>query len=268
MPQPLLNVIISNPHYESDVKLLPPKVVCPDGHSISFNKNPWMAWLWARWGQSIQIAKTHIGKSPFILTLTGDLIEGIHHRSDEIVAAKLVEHLAIAREALGELISMAHTVYVIKGTECHTNNLETVFAKDIGAGEAHDFIQYKLGGVLVDARHHMPTTGRLHLEASALSIVMANNRSNAVRAGHTPARIFLRGHRHLAGHYSDGEAMILCTGAWQGLTRHGRKVVPDAVPRPSMAILDARSTPKGHLPTLTHLVFNPPQSLCAHVVQN
>lgn len=262
----MINLIVSDTHCGSDVGLLPEHVELTDGQTTGYGKNPWQKWLWQTWLETSEKMLKAIGKDPFILTLTGDLIEGVHHRATEIVAVKLMDHLAIARAALKELVERAEKVHVIRGTECHTNDFESIFAADIGSKKAHDFLQYSINGVLIDARHHMPVTGRLHLEASALGIIAANNRSNAVRAGHKPARVFLRGHRHVAGHYSDGESLVICTGAWQGLTRHGKKVVSDSIPRPSMCLLDFRQTAKGELPMPRHIVCNPPQHLVSHVI--
>lgn len=259
-----LVLVISDTHCGSDVGLLPPEVILDDGHKIGYGKNKWQKWLWESFESTLEVMLAKIGSSPFTLVLNGDLIEGMHHRSDEVVAAKIMEHLAIARASLGFIVESAAQVYVVRGTECHTRDTETVFARDFGLEKAHDFIQFEVNGVLIDARHHMPCTSRLHLEATALGIVAANNRSNAVRAGHKPARIFLRGHRHIAGTYSDGECLVACTGAFQGLTRHGKKVVTDSIPRPSMLLLDFRGLPKGHLPAVLHPVLNPPQELVAH----
>jgi hypothetical protein len=53
--------------------------------------------------------------------------------------------------------------------------------------------------------------------------------------------------------------MIGVTGAWQFLTRFGKKVVPDSVPRPSVLILDWRNTKYGDLPAIKELVYAPEQ---------
>lgn len=265
MSKPKLVVAISDLHCGSDVGLLPERVELSDGQALGHGKNAWQKWLWGAWLDGMKWVKALTGNDPFVLVLTGDLIEGFHHRTDEIVAQKAIEHLTIAEASVGGLIKQAAKTYVVRGTECHTHDWESLFARNFGLGKAHDFIQFDLNGVLVDARHHMPVTGRLHLEASALSIVAANARSNAIRAHHDPARIFLRGHRHLHGIYSDGESLIACTGAWQGLTRHGKKVVTEAVCRPSIIAFDARKTPSGELPSIHQRAFNPPQNIVAHV---
>ena len=103
----------------------------------------------------------------------------------------------------------------------------------------------EINGCLIDATHHMPTTTRAYLEAGAMSIVLGNARVNAIRAGHQPAQIYLRGHRHCGGVFSDGAGMLAVTGAFQMLTRFGYKVVPDSIPRPSIIVLDWRGKRPG-----------------------
>lgn len=258
MSEPLLNLVISDTHCGSDCGLLPPMVELSEGQTLGHGKNAKQKWMWECWLDMIERALRSIGDTPFVLTLNGDLIEGIHHRSEEVVAAKIMEHLTIARACIGELCAKASRIYFTRGTECHTRDLETVIAQEFGAGKAKDIQQYKIHGCLVDVKHHMPTSSRVHLEAAALSTVMANARSNMVRAGHPVANVFLRGHRHLTGDYCDGESLIAVTGAWQYLTRYGYKVVPDAIPRPSAYLLDWRDLPFGALPATKRFVYNPP----------
>jgi hypothetical protein len=52
--------------------------------------------------------------------------------------------------------------------------------------------------------------------------------------------------------------MLCITGGWQFLTRHAHKVVPDAIPRPSVMVLDWRDRPEGSLPQVHNIHFNPP----------
>ena len=49
------------------------------------------------------------------------------------------------------------------------------------------------------------------------------------------------------------------TGGWQFLTRYGRKVVPDSIPRPSGLVLDWRRRRDGELPEVHEIVFTPEQ---------
>jgi hypothetical protein len=81
---------------------------------------------------------------------------------------------------------------------------------------------------------------------------MLGNLSHArARAKKPVPSVMVRAHRHRHGIWEDGNQMSVITGAWQGLTRYGYKVVPDAIPQPSAVIFDARNQEKGELP-ITH----------------
>lgn len=262
MKEPLLNLFISDPHCGSDVGLMPPEVILENGSGRSHSNNKKLQWIWKSFLESTKQALEVIDGDAFILTLNGDLIEGIHHRSDEVVAAKIIEHVNIAVECFRPLVEEAHSVKVTKGTECHVRDMETVFMRELGIpGKAKDVQQYSINGCLVDVRHHMPATSRLHLESGGLGVAMANCRSNILRAGHAMPKVFARAHRHCGGDYCDGESMILVTPPFQMLTRHAHKVVTDAIPRVGMYLLDWRNTPKGALPATHRFFFSPPQSI-------
>lgn len=262
MSEPLLNLVISDPHCGSDVGLMPPSVILDNGTERGHGKNKKLQWIWKSFLESTARALEVINGDPFVLTFNGDLIEGIHHRSDEVVAAKIIEHVGIAVECFRPLVTEAHSVKVTKGTECHVGDMENVFMRELGIpGKAKDVQQYTINGCLVDARHHMPATSRLHLESGGLGVAMANCRSNMLRAGHPVAKVFLRAHRHCGGDYCDGESMIAVTPPFQMLTRHAHKVVTDAIPRVGMYLFDWRNTPKGALPATHRFFFSPPQAI-------
>ena len=72
--------------------------------------------------------------------------------------------------------------------------------------------------------------------------------------------MFLRGHRHCGGVFNDGAGIWGVTGAWQMLTRHGFKVVPDSIPSPTALVLDWRDKKSGELPTPIEIKFRNPQA--------
>jgi hypothetical protein len=224
-------------------------------------------WLWACWTDlQAQFARIR-GKDKYALLLNGDLTEGIHHKSIESLTQSIEDHANMAIEAVGGLAAKAHKTFVTLGTEVHTGLIEHYIAKKIGAegkGAKAKWL-FRMAGCLVDATHHIGVTSRAYLEATSLSITMGNARLNSMRCGQEPARIYLRGHRHTGGWFSDGQGMIGVTGGWQFLTRYGRKVVPDAIPRPSAMVLDWRRKRDGELPEITEIVFTPDQDEIAEV---
>lgn len=259
--EPKVNLVINDTHCGSEHGLLPDKVILEDGRSIGYGENQRLRFLYDSWLQMREDFFRIAGDDPYILTLNGDLIEGCHHRSDEVVAAKIAEHLTIAEQCIGPFIEMADRTYVTRGTECHTKDLENVLCKSFGLDKAKDFVQYEVNGCLVDARHHMPVTRNVWAEAGAMSQVMHNTISNCVRAGHPTPRVFLRAHRHLTGDYCDGKSMIVVPAAWQWLTRHCYKVAAESVPRFSAYVLDWRHVPEGGLPARYPLVYDPPYAV-------
>jgi hypothetical protein len=262
MKTPLLNLVINDTHCGSDYGLLPKRVKLEKGRELSCIGDEFLEWLWNAFDDMVRRFNALRCGQPYILTLNGDLIEGIHHKSDEIVAAKFSEHLAIAIAALGPLVRGAEKTFITIGTAAHTQDYEKVFAQELDVKQPVKHVQtYEVNGCLVEATHHMPTTTRKHLEAGPLSVMMSDRIANLVRARHRVPRVFLRGHRHLTGDYCDGETMIICCGPWQGLTRFGHKVVPNAICRPSAFLLDWRNLPFGSLPTRHQFNYTPPEGL-------
>jgi len=255
-------VIVSDLHCGSVVGLAPPETKTASGNVIGFGENHHQAWLWDRWTTSIKAAKDIVGRDEAILLVNGDATEGVHHRNEaEIVAAKIETHIQMAEECLQPLLKLCSRRIVTAGTECHTRDMETLLAQRIGAeaGKAKDKWLFEINGCLIDAAHHMTTTGRAYLEASAMSILMGNARLNYLRSGHRVPQVFCRAHRHCGGHFSDGQGLFAVTGAWQGLTRHGYKVVTDSIPRPTVLVLDWRKKKRGELPLVHEIISDPPE---------
>ena len=256
-----LAVIVSDLHCGSVVGLAPPSTETEHGNKIGFGNNLHQEWLWNNWQSAIKQVRKIIGKSQAVLFVNGDATEGVHHHNgSEILAENIETHVNMAHECLQPMAEMCEHVFIVQGTECHTKNMETLLAQRLAAvdAKAKDKWLVRINGVLMDVAHHMPTSGRAYLEASAMSICMGNARQNYQRCGHEVPRIFLRAHRHCGGHYSDGNGLFAATGAWQWLTRQGHKVVTDSIPRPSINILDWRNRKEGELPDVREIVFNPP----------
>jgi hypothetical protein len=262
MKKPMLLVLVSDLHCGSKVGLCPPSVENGSGNIITHGKNLHQAWLWSVWQELTDKALSIVGIDNAVLAMNGDATEGSHHRNErELIDADIAIHTDMAAECLTPLAKACSKRFVTLGTECHTLEMEHVLARKMGAetGKARDKWLIEINGCLVDMAHHMTTTSRAYLEASAMSILMGNARLQSVRAGHRPADIYLRAHRHCGGHYSDGSGLFCVTGAFQMLTRHGHKVVTDSIPRPSIIVLDWRNKECGSLPMVHELTAKPPQ---------
>jgi len=261
--KPQVLVVVSDMHCGSSVGLAHPESEMASGNVVGFGRNHHQSWLWEKWTEARSEISKIVGDDKAILLVNGDATEGCHHHNKEIIAVTIEEHCTIAKQCL-EYLDEGCRFYkklVVKGTECHTRDMEDVLAEWIGAetGKAQDKWLFKINNTLIDAAHHMTTASRKYLEAGMLSIHLGNNRLNCVDAGYEAPKVVLRAHRHCGGTYSNGSAMIGVTGGWQFLTRYGKKVVTDSIPSPTVLVLDWRGLPENSLPKVHEIKFIPPR---------
>jgi hypothetical protein len=253
-----LLVTFSDIHCGSTVALSHPEAKQTSGNVIGHGSNLLHAWLWENWLATIAKVGEYCGGDEAIICANGDLVEGNHHRTHEITALSVEEHANNAILCLEPWKSIASRWIITEGTECHTQRIEHYIAGQLDTKAKAKWL-WEQNGCLIDAAHHISATSRAYLEASLLSIAMGNARLNYARSSHRVPSIFLRAHRHCHGHYSDGRGMIGIAGAWQFLTRHGQKVVTDAIPAPSVLVHDWRGCAHGELPIVKEFLVTPPQ---------
>ena len=253
-----LLIVMSDLHCGSKVGLSHPEAKQDSGNTIGHGDNLCQIWLWENWMRLRDGVADYCAGDEAIALLNGDATEGIHHRTTEVTAATIHEHAQNALQCLEDWRGLASRWLVTMGTECHTHAIEKDIAKELGS-EARDKWLFRVNGCLIDAAHHVGTTKRSYLEGSAFGIEMGNARVNYARCNQEVPKVFLRGHRHCHGWFSDGHGAMGITGAWQFLTRHGKKVVTDSIPRPSILVLDWRGCKPGELPIAKEFVATPPQ---------
>ena len=194
-------------------------------------QNSLQEWTWRCWEDFwTRFHKRRKGE-PYILVAMGDLIEGHHHRTIQVMDFDSAPQNEAARVAFEPHVEQAEKFYVVIGTECHVHSAEGTLGRilgaekhpDTGASAAHQWL-IDIGGTLCAFQHHMPTTSRKYLEAGSLSIMLGNLQLNDARAGYQVPRVAFFGHRHVPGFYTDGDGACIVTPSWQGLTSHGHKV--------------------------------------------
>jgi hypothetical protein len=236
-----------------------------DGDGNGHKQNAIQQFLWQCWRDlNDNWIPNIIGADPFALVIKGDIIEGCHHGSKEVITNDPQDHFEAAAELLEPLAAKAAAVYIIEGTECHTGNAERGMSRRLNAIKDPDTkkwawprLSLTIGGVRCIFQHHIGVTSRAWLEASALSIHLANEQIEAVRNGETMPRMLSCAHRHRYGEYRDASGLCCVTPPWQMLTRHGHKVVPSARTRPGALIHEFKGD--GTLP-ITHVqTYRPPE---------
>lgn len=259
LASPRLVVCISDLHAGSTYAIMPPGFYTKEGNLIGLNKV--QEWLWNCWEDSWKWFDELAGDDPWILIVNGDAIDGNHHGTKEIWAVDETDHGSAAYHVLKEPALSAHSMYIVDGTESHTKGHEHSLAYMLKAKNANvvmpdtvagawGTLNIEVAGTLCKFDHHISSTSRPYLEASALSIHMGSERVESSRAGHRVPRVFGRAHRHKFGSFDDGHGLMFTTPPWQTLTRFGRKVVPHAIPQCGMVVLDWRHCADDTVPTL------------------
>ena len=251
---------ISDLHIGSTVGLWPEGFTANEGYLIGQNK--FQKWLWKCWLDMQDWVDRVTDGDSFDLVVNGDLVEGIHHRSLQVMSPDVGDQTAAVDSVASRLVKNAESIHIIKGTECHTRNDEVRLGRAMGASldpmtgqNAWDSLDIELHGTLYNFAHHISATARTYLEAGAHSISLGNISHSRARSGKRVPLVVGRAHRHRHGVWNDGNQISAICGAWQGLTRHGYKVVPDAICQPSAIIYDARTTDKGDLPLVHQRVY-------------
>lgn len=255
-------VIVSDLHCGSKVGLLPPG--CKDENGATYGLNAFQDWLWNQWCDGMAWLESMLEGAAFDLVINGDVIEGVHHGTVEVIDPDASAHGAVAVAALQPVADLAERCWMVKGTEVHTRASENHIGKALGCeptregGYAHRSVRLEYNGITMSVAHHMGASLRTWTEASGLGIALNSERLEAARAGWKIPDVVCRAHRHTFGVYHDGYGMIVCTPAWQGKTRYVEKIKPEAVERCGFAVIDFRRCSKGDMPHARFFVRNLP----------
>lgn len=259
-----LIAVVADLHFGSTKALLPPNFRTVEGNKLILNL--FQEWLWECWERSMFWLDAEVGDDPFALVVNGDLIEGCHHGTKEIISPDIADHSAAAIEVLHPLAELADATFIIRGTEAHTNNHEHLIGKAIGARlneelgiHVFDRLTANVNGLRHVFRHHIGTSVRRGLAATQLGVNLAEEQLEAINNGEEMPRVVCCAHRHKFGKYEDDNGLIITSPPWQALTRFGHRVVSQARTKPGLFLLDYRGRKIGSLPEVRSKLFDCPQ---------
>jgi hypothetical protein len=260
---PKIAVVISDLHVGSTVGLWPETYTSIEG--VPIGQTPIQKWIWAQWMDATRRwLPSVVGDDPYILILNGDSVEGLHHRTLQVMTADPADQSRAAKQVLGPVFKKASKTYMTLGTECHTRNDEMRIGYDLGAeidpetgNHAFGELHIEIHGCFGNVKHHISSSGSPFYEAGGLGRAMNNEIVEAARSGGRIPKWMMRAHRHRPGFVTDGNTVIGVTGAWQQLTRFAQKVVPSAICQSSVAVLDWRGCQRGDLPRIHEKVYEP-----------
>lgn len=226
-------VVFGDTHVGSTLGVMKPGYVDIEGEKHEGNKL--QGWLWDRWRRFEDEVGRIVRGEKFAVLHMGDVIEGKHHGTTQVVTADVADQPLMAIEVLDPLFQMATKAFMVEGTECHTRNTEQSIARRLGCTPDPQSGKYawpqlvmNMNGTRISAAHHVGTTARPYLESSQYGPTLNSERLWCSRQGEAMPDHVFRAHRHVYGHYEDDCGAMTITPAWQGLTRFGRKVVAGA----------------------------------------
>jgi hypothetical protein len=273
--------VLSDIHAGSTVGLCPPNFKTTEENEIVLN-GP-QRFLYECWEHmKNQWLPSIVRNDEWALVLNGDMIEGTHHKTKQVISPDRRDHVNAAVALLQPLTNSgddedavaaridnpASQVFLTLGTECHTGNSEHDIARILRATPppnapknrmAWDRLDITIAGTRCVFQHHIVTSVRTYLEASGLGIFLNQEQLEAAKNLEPLPRVLGCAHRHRYGEFRDASGLSFVTPPWELLTRYGHKCVPAARTRPGGVILDWRNRPDGAIPEVHAITYRPPQ---------
>src|SRR5687768_8086502 len=100
-----LLAIISDVHAGSTQALMPPRFKLSEEQTVE--ASPLQLFFHECWTHATRWLGDVVNGDPFGLVLNGDMIEGDHHRSDQIISKRLGDHIDCAKELLKPIADKA-----------------------------------------------------------------------------------------------------------------------------------------------------------------
>lgn len=258
-----LVLVLSDLHVGSTCAVLPAGFKTAEGNPIG--QNALQEFLWAAWLDMVRWVERETEGSNFALVLNGDLIDGDHHGTKQIWSKDTADQVDACAMLLEPLTYRAAKIYVVRGTESHTNNTEGSIARRLNAEinpttqqPVFDRLHLTVAGCRCAFSHHVGTSTRSWTAATQMASILAEETIQAANNGERPRQVVCRAHRHRYGTYSNGRGTVVISPPWQLLTRFGHKVVPEARTQPGAYLLDWRGLPDGSLPRVHERIYSPP----------
>ena len=232
--------IVGDLHINSTVGLAPKLIRLDDGgyyQQSKFQEKLWECWtdFW------IQAEREKKETGQLAVILNGDLVDGDHHRTSQIVTRNLTYQHYAALEVLEPVSRIADALFVIRGTDVHAGEAgqhEDAIARDLQAVKSpegswsHWMLRARINGVGFDVAHH-GSMGRLAWTSANLLLRQAVEiELEYHRAGQEPPAYAIRSHNHRWGDSSfNAPVRLLALAGWQGLTSFVNSKHPGAIPQ-------------------------------------
>lgn len=243
-------VFMSDIHCGSTVGLMHPDgVMHDDGQHIGPSKL--QSYLWEKHVQFRQDVAELVGDRTSHLFLCGDLTDGDHHRTHQIVSNDQGLHIQIAADVLmGGMLELPFaTVHAVRGTPSHVGKAsgleKSVMGRLAREGEKRivrdprtdsyvwPFVYAEFDGLLFDVRHHGRAGQREHTRKSYSALYANDIWMSHKLEGRRPPDIAVRAHLHKfidSGPDHRGVTRAIQLPCWQLHTEWTRRISIETMP--------------------------------------
>lgn len=244
--RPILLAVVNDVHAGSTTALCPDEVRLDDGGY--YKASLAQQWLFANykdyWRQIA--AKRAALDAELYVVINGDLVEGNHHQTTQILSGNPNAQAAVWNACAAEFLALKPDhIAIIRGTGAHAG-ISASAEERIADGLRRDkrpvisdpetgtaswwHWRPVLQGIRLDFAHHgrmgrLPRTRRSNLVLYAWDIL-----DEHAESGHPHPHLCFRAHNHKRGDTGDAcPVRIMATGAWQCATEYVHKIATDSL---------------------------------------
>jgi len=237
---------VSDVHAGGTTALCPPSIALDDGGEYHASKA--QRWLWQSWLEYWDRVRSlqHQHKAKLVMIFNGDLVEGDHHNTSQILSKNPNAQAAVVNAAMAVPLGMKpDRLYIVRGTEAHVGGSASAEERiadglrrdkrpiegDPDSGTASWWhLRLEVYNTLIDVTHHGRTGQREHTRGSAAVLHAHDVLLAHAKNGDRFPDLCLRGHHHKFNDSGDAAPVrVFTTGAWQLGTGHVKKVAPDSL---------------------------------------
>lgn len=243
-------VFVSDIHCGSTVGLMHPDGVIHDDGQTILPSRP-QEYLWEKWQQFKSDVRALVGGYHTHVFLNGDLTDGDHHRTHQIVSNDQGLHIQIAADCLMDFFDglSYNSIHCVRGTPSHVGKASGLEKSVMGRlnreGVEHlvrdphtnsfvwPFVYADIGGLLFDIRHHGRAGQREHTRRGYASLYGNDIWMTHVVEGRQPPDISVRAHLHKfmdSGHDHRGVTRVVQMPCWQLHTEWTRRISIESMP--------------------------------------
>lgn len=244
--RPVIVAVVSDVHAGSTVAVCPPNIALDDGGTYEATKA--QRWLWENWlnfWSTVEKRRDSLDASLYTV-FNGDLTEGYHHGTTQILTANPTAQAAVVDACLHPVLDLdPDKLFFVRGTEAHVGK-SAAYEERVATGLWKDkrpvqrepdtkqaswwSLAMEVQGVRLSFKHHgrigsRPWTKHNNVVLLAKQIFMEH-----AERGKPHPHLAIRSHYHtFVDTGNAAPTRVVQTPAWQLHTGHSHKVVPENI---------------------------------------